>query len=53
VLAVIIDDLNFVWSSDSPSETDTILVIDPDAVLTGSIASELLKSIAWRYCYVI
>ncbi len=53
MLAVIIDDLNFGWSSISPPETDAILVIDPDAVLPGSIASELLKPIARRYRNVV
>jgi hypothetical protein len=53
VLAVIVNDLNFVWTSGSPPETDTILVTDPDAVLTGSIASEPFKSIARRYRHVI
>jgi hypothetical protein len=50
---VIVDDLNFIWSRSGPPETDAILVIDPDAVLPSSIASELLKPIARRYRQVV
>jgi hypothetical protein len=48
VLTVIVDDLNLIRTGIRPSEADAVLLFDPDAVLTGSVASELLKSIARR-----
>jgi len=49
---MIVDDLNFIRTSIRPSETDAVLLIDPDAVLPFSVASQLLESIARRYRHV-
>jgi hypothetical protein len=45
---VIIRDLDFVGISILPSETDPILVVDPDAVLLAPIAVKPLKMISRR-----
>lgn len=45
---MIIDDLDLVCVSSFPAETDPPLIIDPDAVLTDAISSQLLQSVSWR-----
>ena len=45
---MIVNDLHLLWSSIGPHEADPPLVVDPDAVLTGSIALERFKSVSWR-----
>jgi len=37
VLSVIICDLDLVWPSVGPDETDAILIVDANAVLTSAI----------------
>ena len=43
---MVVDDLNAMGAG-VPSETDAPLVIDPNAVLTGSITTQGFKPIAW------
>jgi hypothetical protein len=50
---VIVHELNGVRVAVDPPETDTPLVIDPNAVLPGSIAAQLLQSIAGRRPQVV
>jgi hypothetical protein len=50
---MVVSDLNIVRVAISPSEADTPLVVDADAVLTGSISPEPLKAIAWRDAQVL
>jgi hypothetical protein len=45
---MIIDNLDVRGSSRHPTETDTELVVDANAVLAGSIAGERFQAIAWR-----
>jgi len=45
---MIIDNLNFVGVALSPHETDTPLLVDPDAVLALSVTSKLLQMIPWN-----
>jgi len=45
---MIIDDFNEFRATIAPLETDTPLIIDPDAVLTATIALQRLQSIARR-----
>jgi hypothetical protein len=40
----VVDDLDIVWSS-LPLETDSQLVVDPDAVLTGAVARESFQPV--------
>jgi hypothetical protein len=50
---VIIDDLDAVRIAFGPSKADTPLVVDPNAVLSRSIAVEFLKTIPRRHAKVI
>jgi hypothetical protein len=45
---MIIHNLNFVWTCIRLDKADTVLVIDPDAVLSFSIPGEDLQPIARR-----
>jgi hypothetical protein len=45
---VVIDDLNFKGIATAPDEADSPLVIDPKAVLSEAIASELLQMVSRR-----
>jgi hypothetical protein len=45
---VVVNDLNFIRVGLSPLETDSPLIIDSDAVLTGSIASQALEPVPGR-----
>ena len=51
--SVIINDLNVVGIAVVPSKADPPLIVDPDAVLTGSVALELLEPISWRHSQII
>jgi hypothetical protein len=44
---VIIDDLNIVRIAFSPNETETPLVIDPNAILARSVAMQRFQAISW------
>jgi hypothetical protein len=44
---MIIDNLNLVCTIFLPDETYSILVIDPDTVLSCPVALELFKAVAW------
>jgi hypothetical protein len=46
---VIIGDFDFVGISVLPPETDSVLIVDPDAVLSGPVASETLQAVSGRY----
>jgi hypothetical protein len=37
----------------APAEADSPLIIDPDAVLTGAITTQLFQPIAWWQCQVL
>jgi hypothetical protein len=43
---VIIGDFDFVGIAILPPETDPVLVIDPDTVLSGSIRSQALQPVS-------
>jgi hypothetical protein len=43
---MVVDDFDIGWSFLFPFEADSELVVDPDAVLTGTLAFERLQSIA-------
>lgn len=45
---MIVDDLDVVSIVADPTEADSELVVDANAVLTEPIASELLEAIGWR-----
>ncbi len=45
-LAMIIDDFNIVGMTCLPSEADAPLLIDPDAILSSSIAGQLFQTVA-------
>ena len=45
---MIVDYLDRFWSTIGPNEADTILVIDPYAVLARPFATQSLKSVTWR-----
>jgi len=45
---MIIYDFNIVSVSLAPTEADTPLVIDPNAVLSLPVSSQFLKAISWR-----
>ena len=47
VMSMVVGDLNFSGTLISPREANAVLVVDSDAVLTGSIAFELFETIAW------
>ena len=46
-MSVVVGDLNFSGTLIRPFEANTVLVVDSDAVLTGSIAFKLFETIAW------
>jgi len=48
VVLVVVRDFDFVGISILPAETDPILLIDPDAVLSVSIARESLEMVPGR-----
>src|SRR5699024_1455655 len=48
ILSVVVNDLHLLWSGVGPHEADPPLVVDPDAVLTSSVAFESLEPIAGR-----
>jgi hypothetical protein len=52
LLSVIVSYLHFRGASVSPHETETIPIVDADAVLPPSIPGKLLKPIARRYTKV-
>jgi hypothetical protein len=45
---MIIDDLDIVSVALAPHETDSPLIVDPDAVLTLAVAAKLLQPVAGR-----
>jgi hypothetical protein len=49
---VIIHDLHIVSVPVVPDETDAILIVDPNAVLSTPIACERLEPVAGEYCEV-
>jgi hypothetical protein len=44
--SVVVDDLDFVGMALLPTETDTILLVDPNAVLAPTIAAQSFESVA-------
>lgn len=52
-LLVIVDYLNRFWSTIGPNEADTILIVDPYAVLTRPFATQGLNPVTWRDTEVI
>jgi len=50
---VIVDYLNRFWSTIGPNEADTILIIDPNAVLACPFSTQRLKSVTWRDTQVV
>jgi hypothetical protein len=46
---VVVRDFDFVGIIPLPAETDSVLIIDPDTVLTAPISSQTLQSIARRH----
>jgi hypothetical protein len=46
---VIVDDLHLVRVSIAPSEADSPLIVDPDAMLTRPIAPQRFQPVAGRY----
>jgi hypothetical protein len=49
---MVVDDFDKRRSSFSPHKTDAPLVVDSDRVLTASVGSQRLKTIAWRHAQV-
>jgi hypothetical protein len=45
---VVVDDLDVFGPCWSPAEADPPLLVDPDAVLPGTVAAQLLKPMARR-----
>lgn len=45
---MVVDDLNVVRVAVRPPKADPPLIVDPDAVLSSTIAAQLLEPIAWR-----
>jgi len=50
---VIVDDLDLVSVTILPAEADTPLIVDPNAVLAGAPAFELLEPIAGRNAEIL
>ena len=48
LISVIICDFDFIGMAFLPYKTNTILLVDSDAVLIFSVAFQRLKSVAWR-----
>jgi len=46
---VIIHDFNTVWPGISPNKTDTVSVVDSDAVLAFAIACKGFQPVAWGH----
>jgi hypothetical protein len=53
LVSVVVDDFYVVGVAVTPSETDTPLVVDPDAVLAFAIAFEGFEPIGRRYAQII
>lgn len=49
---MVVDDRDVPRAVFSPTETDSPLIIDSDAVLSTPIAAELLQSVAWRHAQI-
>jgi hypothetical protein len=47
LLSVIVNDFHFRRTQSGPSEAYSELIIDPDAVLAGTITLQCLKPISW------
>ena len=45
---MVVNDLHLLWPGVGPHEADPPLVVDPDAVLTNSVALESLEPVARR-----
>lgn len=50
---MIVDDLDVRGTSGSPAKTDTVLIVDSDAVLTGAIPLEGFEAIPGRHTKVV
>jgi len=53
VTSMIIDDFNELGAAIAPLETDTPLIVDPDAVLTATIALQRFQPIARGAIYTM
>ena len=49
LMSVVVNDLNFISVARPINETYPILIVDPNAPPTSTIAFEPLESVAWRY----
>ena len=45
---MVVDNLDVLNSCRSPTKADPVLVVDPNRVLTGSVASQFLESEPWQ-----
>ena len=45
--------LAFVGVAVVPSETDPVLIVDPDAVLTASVATEFFQAASWWHSQIV
>ena len=45
-MSVVANDLHLLWSGGGPHEADPPLVVDPDAVLPGTVALESFEAVA-------
>jgi len=50
---VVIHDLYPVRSAIPPLEANAPLIVNADAVLTGTVCAQFLKPIGWRYAKII
>ena len=50
---MIVDDLDAGALSVSPDKADTPLIVDPNAVLTGSLTSQHFQTIGRRYAQIV
>ena len=50
---MVINDFDAFCTRISPTKADTPLIVDADAVLTGTITLECFKVIAWRHPQII
>ena len=50
---MVVDDLDAFRTILGPSETNSILIVDADAVLTGTITGQTLEAIPWRRSHVL
>jgi len=46
---MIVNNLDLIWAKVAPDETDTILLVDPNAALATAIPGERIEMIARRY----